>query len=104
VLVGYCLGGLSFLDTTSFGASYLTSQSTVSVTTDNANSLYDIGVNSGTLENFLYTVTDARTLPVINPTSPTDLRLCDGVSQSFTISSSYDRSKHSGKTMDVIST
>ena len=83
-------GGLSFLDTTSFGASYLTSQSTVSITTDNANTLYDIGVNSGTLENFLYTVTDARTLPVINPTLPTDLRLCDGVSQSFTISSSYD--------------
>ena len=83
-------GGLSFLDTTSFGASYTNAQSTVSVTTDNANSFFNIGVNSGTLASYLYTVTDARTLPVINPTLPTDLRLCDGVSQSFTITSSYD--------------
>jgi hypothetical protein len=83
-------GGLSFLDTTSFGASYTNAQPTVSVTTDNANSFFNIGVNSGTLQSYLYTSTELRTLPTINPTSPTELRICDGVSQTFTITNSFE--------------
>jgi hypothetical protein len=87
----WSFSGLGFVDTTSFGPSYLPNETIIKVTT-NSSGYYNLGANGGTLQNFLYVVPDSRTLPVIIPASPTVLEFCDGASQTFTVSNSYDPS------------
>jgi hypothetical protein len=65
-------------------------KATVSVTTDNANSFFNIGVNSGTLQSYLYTVTELQEHYQYQSNFTNRVQICDGVSQSFTITSSYE--------------
>ncbi|MFM2283044.1 MAG: hypothetical protein RL222_548, partial [Bacteroidota bacterium] len=75
-------------DLTSTTSSY-TLSGTTKVTTDNANTFYNIQAGATVLNKFLYTVTDNRSLPAVAITPSTKV-ICRGNSVTLNKTNSYD--------------